>query len=200
MVKKKATRAKGREKATLTSSARSNFIDQQDADGGEDNWKDQFDIIVAKKDQEVPTPSQEDIEYQQRLQNARLTKKQKKRIEILKERKRKKEQRQALYDSLDKHKLSDDQMQILQSSARLGQTNTEKQKLKLALKKNRLGIETPDVQLFKEVSLPEFVNLSLLVIILTFRYYSLVILNFLRYVYQMQVPLKPQLQQLKINQ
>lgn len=152
MVKKKATRAKGREKATLSSSARADFIDQNDHEEG--NWQEQFDIHVKKQ---VEEPKAEDKEYEERLQKAKLTKKQRKRIEILKERKRKKEERQALYDSLEKNKLSNDQIQILQSSARLGQKNTEKQKLKLAVKKNKLGIETPDAQIYKEVTLPESV-------------------------------------------
>jgi len=152
MVKKKATRAKAREKKTIQSSARAAFIESKD-NQDEQLWEEGMDIHIKQKKNEL---SEEEKQFQERRVNAKLTKKQKKRIEILKERKRKKEQRTELYERLQKHQLSNDQIQVLQSSARMGQTDTTKQKLKLALKKNRLGIESdPQVNLFQTVELTE---------------------------------------------
>lgn len=154
MVKKKATRAKAREKKTIQSSARAAFIESKDNQVNDEKlWEEGMDIHIKQKKNEI---SEEEKQFQERRENAKLTKKQKKRIEILKDRKRKKEQRTELYERLQKHQLSNDQIQVLQSSARMGQTDTTKQKLKLALKKNRLGIESdPKVNLFQTVELTE---------------------------------------------
>ena len=150
MVKKKATRARQQERETLISSARAAYIDSTE----DDDDQQVFDIHVPKESKEI---SKEEQEFNQRRQNAKLTAKQKKRIQVLKLRKEKKQKREELYASLAKNQLSDEHIQILQSSARLGQKDTEKQKLKRALKKNRLGIATPDVSIFQKVDLPEFV-------------------------------------------
>ena len=153
MVKKKATRNKVQERKALVSSARAAYIEDKDSTDSPALWEEGMDV-------HVPLPkvksSPADQEYQERRENARLTKKQKKRIEILKQRKVKKENRQQLYASLAKNQLTPDQIQVLQSSARMGQVDSAKQKLKLALKKSKLGLKIdPEVNLFQSVTLKE---------------------------------------------
>ena len=101
--------------------------------------------------------SKEELEFQQRKVNARLTNKQKKRLQTLKLRKEKKLKRADLYEELQKNQLTKKQMEILRSSATIGQGNSTKQKLKLELKMQKLGLELPkDSDLYQEVQLPEF--------------------------------------------
>ena len=174
-MKKKATRARGRERKTLRSSARAEFMDSRECleqEGDEEEvvvkrvqvplpveekpaWSEGLDVIISKKETRTEL-SADQKDYLERKENAKLTSKQKKRLQVLRERKLKRDTREDLYASLAKNQLSADQSAVMKSSARIGQVDTTKQKLKLALKKVRLGLEADkDVHLFQEVELPE---------------------------------------------
>lgn len=96
-------------------------------------------VLPAHKPKEDARAKLERV-IQEREQKAKLTSKQKKRLQVLLERKRKKERRTSLLASLAEHQLTAEQMQVMKASAEIGQKQSNKQKAKLSLKKERLGV------------------------------------------------------------
>lgn len=78
------------------------------------------------------------------VQAKELSKAQLKKLKVLEERKQTSLQRSKFYASLQAHQLSETQQRLLSSSKALGQKQTLKQRLKLALQRERAGLEVDE--------------------------------------------------------